>query len=277
MSSYLKQLSWTPEDELESNSKNEYTGDTYIDPSLDSQSEYQLWEPFIDTTVNTKSVSNTGISLKKLQKSLVRHYTRVLPNFNQQSSLDCTELKIAGRCWSDPSTEYSSIYYRMKSRHDMRGNHIVMFLAPFLNKRGRSIQNWFVGEIVFFFVHKQNGVSRFLVFLNVMKKHSASEIDSHIPLIKKSRKPKQAVVAIEDILCPVGLVPSATKWFKVACNHQGEKVRVNFYACVHLYATEGKCTNSEKKCSQMRTNALLRKKRLAVKEKNSVCGQTTRS
>lgn len=51
-----------------------------------------------------------------------------------------------------------------------------------------------------------------------MKKHSASEIDSHIPLIKKSRKPKQAVVSVEDILCPVGLVPSTTKWFKVACN-----------------------------------------------------------
>lgn len=132
LSSYLKQLSWTPEEELELNTKNKYTGDTYLNPSLDSQSEYQLWEPFIDTTVYTKSVNNTGISLKKLQNSLVRHYTRVLPNFNQQSSLDCSELKIAGRCWSDPSTEYSSIYYRMKSRHDMRGNHIVMFLAPFL-------------------------------------------------------------------------------------------------------------------------------------------------
>ena len=42
------------------------------------------------------------------------------------------EITIAGRCLVEPEKIYTTVLFRNKLKETARGNHIVMFTAPFL-------------------------------------------------------------------------------------------------------------------------------------------------
>lgn len=127
--SYLKQLEWTPEDEVALITTRKHTGYAFINPFLENQSGYQLWEPYCNIDVNRQDEYHS-IPLMKLKQSLVRYCTR--SNRHDHIVIDCPEIQIAGRCWSAPNYVYSSEIYRQKSNKFTRGNHIVMFGSPHL-------------------------------------------------------------------------------------------------------------------------------------------------
>lgn len=51
-----------------------------------------------------------------------------------------------------------------------------------------------------------------------MSKNKVSKLDETVPMVKRGSNPKYAVVAVEDIICAVGLIPTLTDFYKVASN-----------------------------------------------------------
>lgn len=128
--SFVKRIPWCAENRVDLISTRKYTNDSYTNPELDYQQDYQLWSPLINTHINTHNTYH-GVSLSHLKKSLVRHYNRSIPQ-PYSHVLDTMEITIAGRCLVDPGKIYTTVLFRNKLKETARGNHIVMFTAPFL-------------------------------------------------------------------------------------------------------------------------------------------------
>ncbi|KAI9328380.1 hypothetical protein BD770DRAFT_449788 [Pilaira anomala] len=83
-----------------------------------------------------------------------------------------------------------------------------MFAASHLNNLNRVINQLYVGSIVFFFETSFEGVTNFVVLIDVVETQGVVNYDKYLPKValRRSGMHKYVVCRFDDIACNVGLV-----------------------------------------------------------------------
>lgn len=71
------------------------------------------------------------------------------------------------------------------------------------------MENWYVGSIVFFFEHTNNGVTRVLLLVSLAEENLVAPYDSRIPRVKlfdEDENKSYAVIRVDDVRCSVSCV-----------------------------------------------------------------------
>ncbi|OAC99262.1 hypothetical protein MUCCIDRAFT_84203 [Mucor lusitanicus CBS 277.49] len=141
----------------------------------------ELWRPF--QMQNIKYVAKTsssvvcfGIPQYKVVKALVNYYSRTEGEKLPVDWINWGTVELASALEKD-GIVYGSVMHRRRRHLKTRANNVVLFKA--IRKIGeRRVNVWLVATIQCFFIHKQDGVTRFLVLGKVMKKNAMD--DHHV-------------------------------------------------------------------------------------------------
>ncbi|KAG1442969.1 hypothetical protein G6F56_010846 [Rhizopus delemar] len=164
--SYLRQLPWSPEEELNLFVARPHDDGACMNHPSGSLDDPQLWAPFKRFNLVDSGMIEREVSAASVHKALVRFYGRV-SGYTASIVLDDFEIITAGRCWTSGDHVYGSLASRNFLNEFRRGNHYAFIHIPSQTLHNRPCSAWFVGQIIFFFKHSHEGTDRFLALLNV--------------------------------------------------------------------------------------------------------------
>ncbi|OAD79052.1 hypothetical protein PHYBLDRAFT_164135 [Phycomyces blakesleeanus NRRL 1555(-)] len=157
---------------------------------------------------NTRSMERTIGRYLKLIEKLTAYYTQSKCTFSIDLRYTLETVKLAVRAWINNHVYDSEMYMQKRSEVHHR-NHHVRFNAIYQNHNC-----WYVDSVLFYFAHcpfDDESCRQFLVLVSVMKKHSAAEYDSNIPIVIIDTNlvtQRLVVISLNDIQNKVGLIQS---------------------------------------------------------------------